>query len=257
MGISALALTYNEQVRIERCLDALAFADEIVVVDSFSDDNTLEIARRYTDKVFQKEFIGFSSQWNAAIEHASEDWILIVGADEVISKSLASEIIKAAESGKYEAYRMPRSTFFIGRRIRHCGWYPDYQLRLVRREKANIPHRLVHETLDFSGPVGILRHPIVHYSYDTMADYCRKMVLYARAAAQQKYNDGRRFHLADLLFNPLHSFFKMYIVQQGFRDGLHGLVLSGLTACSSLLRYAYLWEMCLRVPSNEDQVDEK
>ncbi|MHB9035279.1 MAG: glycosyltransferase family 2 protein [Armatimonadota bacterium] len=257
MGISALVLTYNEETRIERCLDALAFADEIVVVDSYSEDNTLEIVRRYTENVSQKEFTGFSSQWTAAIERASEDWVFIVGADELISKELALEITNAAREGNYDAYRMPRSTFFLGRRMRHCGWYPDYQLRLVRRCKAHIPHRLVHETLVADGPVGTLTHPIVHHSYDTMADYCRKMVLYARAAAEQKFNEGRRFHLADFLLNPGHSFVKMYILQKGYMDGFHGLVLSSLTACSSLLRYCFLWEMSKAGGTNMEQTDEK
>jgi glycosyltransferase involved in cell wall biosynthesis len=253
LGIAALVLTYNEQARIERCLEALAFADEIVVVDSYSDDATIEIVRRYTENISQKVFVGFSSQWNAAIERANEDWVLIVGADEVISKELAAEITNAACEGDCDFYRMPRSTFFLGRTMWHCGWYPDYQLRLVRRSKAHIPHRLVHETLVADGPVGTLVNPIIHYSYDSMADYCRKMVLYARAAAEQKYNDGCRFNLIDVVLNPGHSFFKMYIMQQGYRDGLHGLVLSSLTACSSLLRYAFLWEMSLK----KDQSDEK
>ena len=254
MGISALVLTYNEESRIARCLDALDFADEIIVVDSYSNDGTLDIVEKYTDKIFQKEFEGFSSQWNMAIEQAGEDWVLIVGADEVIPKELASEIKQADGMAEYDGYRMPRSTFFIGRRMRHCGWYPDYQLRLMRREKANIPHRLVHETLVCDDPVGTLKSPIIHYSYDTMSDYCRKMVLYAKAAAEQKYNEGRSFHLIDMLLNPGHTFVKMYIAQLGFLDGVHGLALSSLTACSSLLRYAYLWEMCR---SKKEVTDEK
>lgn len=244
MGISALVLTYNEQDKIKQCLDGLSFADEIVVVDSFSTDSTVDIVKKYTDRVFQKKFEGFSSQWNMAIEQAREDWVFIVGADEVITQQLASQVLGAAESAEYDAYRMPRSTFFTGKRIRYCGWYPDYQLRLILREKANIPHRLVHETLVYDGPVGTLTSPIVHYSYDTVSDYCRKMVMYAKAAAEQKYKEGRSFHLADILLNPGHAFFKMYIANFGFMDGMHGLVLSGLTACSSLLRYAYLWELC-------------
>ncbi|MCE5324537.1 glycosyltransferase family 2 protein [bacterium] len=257
MGISALVLTYNEEARIARCLESLTFADELIVLDSHSTDKTLDIAKEYTSNISKRKFTGFSDQKSAAIELAKEDWILIIDADEVVSKELASEIVAAAETDEFGAYKMPRTTSFLGKCIRHCGWYPDYQLRLVRRDKACIPHRLVHETLDYNGPVGTLEHPIIHYSYDTMADYCRKMVLYTRAAAQQKYNEGRRFHIVDLLYRPWHSFIKMYVFRQGFLDGVHGLVLCGLTACSSLLRYAYLWELCSQGPSNEDQVDEK
>ncbi len=244
MGISALVLTYNEQNRIERCLDSLAFADEIIIVDSYSTDRTLEIAGRYTSNIVQRELTSFSDQRNAAIDLAAQDWILFIDADEVVSKELAAEIIKSVDRNDFEGFRMPRSTFFLGKRMRHCGWYPDYQLRLMRREKARIPNRIVHESLLCEGPVGTLKNPIIHYSYDSMADYSRKMVLYAKAAAEQKYNEGRSFHIIDILLNPGHSFCKMYIAKRGFMDGMHGLVLSSLTACSSILRYAYLWDLC-------------
>lgn len=243
MGLSAVVITYNEETRLKRCLDSLLFADEIVVVDSFSTDNTLEIARRYTQNVTCREFKGYSDQKNAAIAGATQEWVLIVDADEVISPELAEEIRQAIASGKFNAYRMPRSTYFLGRRMRYCGWYPDAQLRLVKRAIAHIPERLVHETIHVDCEVGYLENDMVHYSYDSMDVYCTKMVNYARAGAMQKFNEGRRCSIADLLLNPWFAFVKMYVVKQGFRDGMHGLVLSALTACSSALRYAILWDL--------------
>lgn len=243
MGLSAVIITYNEEINIEQCLKSLSFADEIVILDSYSTDRTVEIARKYTDKISFRKFTGFSDQKNALLKLASNEWILVVDADEVVSEELAQEIIDAVKNGEQDAYQIPRLTYFVGRKMRHCGWYPDYQLRLVRSSKAFFPDRLVHETLEVDGPIGTLKHDLIHYSYRNMNDYTRKMVLYARSAARQKYIEGRRFRLGDLLLNPGLTFFKMYILKQGFRDGLHGLVLSVLTACSSALRYAILWSM--------------
>jgi glycosyltransferase involved in cell wall biosynthesis len=238
-----VVITLNEETNVERCLSGLSFADEIVVVDSFSTDRTVEIARRYTDKVSLREFLGFSDQKTAAMELASGEWVLFVDADEVVTERLGAEIRKAAQSEQFDGYWIPRSTWFLGKRIRHCGWYPDCQLRLARKSKARFPARLVHETLEVDGKCGRLRNDLVHHSYRSMDDYARKMVFYNRAAARQKMLEGRRFRPTDLAVIPGITFLKMYILKRGFMDGLHGFVLSVLSACSSALRYAMLWEM--------------
>jgi len=243
MGLTACVITLDEELNIEGCLASLWFADEIVVVDSFSTDRTVEIARRFTDKIVQRELLGFSEQKNAALELATQEWVLFIDADEVVSEQLAAAIRDAVESDKFAGYRMPRLTTFVGREMRHCGWYPDHQLRLARRGKASFPARLVHETMVVDGPVGVLKPDLIHHSYPSLADYTRKMLLYSRAAARQKQLDGRRFSMTDLLVKPGLAFVKMYMWEQGFRDGLHGLVLSVLTACSTALRYAMLWEI--------------
>ncbi len=243
MSITACVITLNEEHNIEACLSGLAFADEIVLVDSLSTDGTVELARKFTDKIVLREFRGFSEQKTAALEMATGDWVLFVDADEVVTPELALAIIDAVASGRYDAYRMPRRTSFLGREIRYCGWYPDYQLRLVRREKARFPERLVHETMEIDGPIGSLKPALIHNCDPTLDDYFRKMVLYARAAAMQKQLDGRTFRIGDILFTPALRFLKMYVVKQGYRDGMHGLVLSVLTACSTALRYAMLWDL--------------
>lgn len=250
LGVSAVVITLNEECNIERCLESLRFADEIVVVDSCSTDRTVELARRYTDRVSTREFTGFSDQWNAAIDETREEWVLIVGADEVVSDKLAVEI-EEAMAGDCDGYRMPRRTWFLDRPIRYCGWYPDYQLRLARKSRARMPDRLVHETLEVDGRIGTLKHDLVHFSYPTLDDYTRKMVHYSRAAAEQKLRDGRRFRITDILFTPWLTFLRVYVAQLGFRDGLHGLMLSVLAGCSTALRYAMLWEMSRRGGADE------
>ncbi len=245
MGLSVVMITYNEEANIERCLRSLSFADEIVVLDSFSTDRTVEIARLFTDKVGTQKFEGFSYQRTAALEMATQDWVLIVDADEVVTPDLAKEIQKAVESSDYDAYRMPRLSYFLGRPMLHCGWYPDYQLRLARKSKAYFPPRLVHETMEVKGRIGTLKHHLLHYTYPTAEECIRKTVLYARASARQRFEEGRRFRLLDLVFHPLLSFLRVYLWRQGFRDGLHGFMLSLITACSSVLRHLVLWEMTL------------
>lgn len=253
MSISAVVITLNEEANIERCLQSLRFTDEIVVLDSMSTDDTVELARKYTDKVGVREFSGYGEQKAAALEMATCDWVLIVDADEVISESLADEIICAVKNGRLDGYKIPRSTYFLGKWIRYCGWYPDYQLRLAKRERAQMPPRLIHEHLVVNGDTGILNSPIIHYSYTSMGDYARKMISYAQAAAEQKLREGRKTRLSDILFTPGLTFVKIYILKQGFRDGLHGFILSCLSASAIFLRYATLWDMSRR----EDAAKER
>ncbi len=243
VGVSALVITWNEEKNIQRCLESLRFADEIVVVDSYSTDRTVEIAKCFTEKVFQREFTGFSDQRNAALQYAANDWVLIVDADEVVTPELASEIRQAVERCEYDGYRVPRLTVFIDRQMWHCGWYPAYSIRLARKDKIYLPHRLVHESILVKGNVGTLNAHLLHYSYRNLKDYARKMALYAATGAKQMKIDGKRFRIFDLLSRPSFAFFRMFFWRLGFLEGVHGLVLSILTAYSTALRYAMLWEL--------------
>jgi len=243
--ISALVITYNEELNIERCLSSLCFTDEIVVLDSFSTDRTVEIARRFTANVSQREFTGFSDQKNAAMDLAANDWAMIVDADEVVTPQLAAEVAKAVEEGRFDAYRMPRLTHFLGKPIRHCGWYPDYVVRLARKSKARFGDRLVHETLDVDGRIGTLKSDLVHFTCRDLHDLVLKTVAYSRAAARQKLREGERFRLSKLLIAPGLIFLKKYVAKQGYRDGLRGFVLCTMGLIGVFLRYAMLWEMTL------------
>lgn len=253
MTISAVVITYNEEPNIGRCLSSLAFTDEIVVLDSHSTDRTVEIARAFTDKVSRREFTGFSDQKNAAMALASNDWVLIVDADEVVTPELASEVRSAVGSDSFAAYRMPRLTCFAGKPIRHCGWYPDHVTRLARRSKSRFGDRLVHETLEVDGPVGSLTSDLIHYSYRDLDDLVRKVTEYSRAAARQKLLDGERFSLGALMVAPGLTFLKKYIVKQGYRDGLRGFLICALSQFSVFLRYAMLWEMSISKECEQDE----
>lgn len=253
MSLSAVVITCNEEHNIERCLQSVAFADEIVVLDSFSTDRTVELARRYTDNVTQREFAGFGEQWAAALALATCEWVLVIAADEVVTPELAKEIQAAVKRGDRDGYRMPRLTEFVGRRMRHCGWYPDYQLRLARRSRAWFPDRLVHESMHVDGKIGTLKGDMLHYSHPDLDVFVRKMATYARAAARQKMREGRRFRATDLFIAPAFTFFKTYVIKQGFRDGWHGFVLSLLLGASTVLRYSMLWEMTGQERSSKEQ----
>ncbi len=253
MRVSAVVITHSEERNIERCLSSLTFADEIVVLDSYSTDRTVEIARRFTDKVSQREFTGFSDQKNAAMDLASNDWVFIVDADEVVTPELSAEIGKAVSSDRYAAYRLPRLTYFVGKPIRHCGWYPDLITRLARKSKARFGDRLVHESLEVDGPIGTLSSDLIHHSYQDLQDMVRKTGQYSQAAALQKIRNGRCFRLSDLLFAPGLTFLKKYILQQGYRDGMRGFLISAMCQCGVFLRYAMLWELSVRKEREPDE----
>lgn len=256
MKLSAVVITLNEEHRIERCLASLAFADEIVVLDSFSTDRTVEIAKRFTDKINQREFKGYSNQKNAAMELATNDWVFIVDADEVVTPELAVEVLKAIGSDQFVGYRMPRLTHFLGKPIRHCGWYPDYIIRLARKSRARFGDRLVHETLEVDGLVSTLEHDLIHYTYSNLDDLVRKILAYSRAAARQKIRDGERFQLSKLLFAPGLTFLKKYFIKQGYRDGLRGYLICALSQIGVFLRYVMLWEMSI-LKEQEYEVHER
>lgn len=253
MGISAVVLTYNDESRIERCLRSLSFVDEIVVLDSFSTDRTLEIAGRFTDRISRREFRGFAEQRKAGLELATHEWLLIVDSDEVVPEELAREMLKAAQSESIDGCRVPRLTFFLGKPIRHCGWYPAYSFRLVRKASVSFGDRLVHEKITVEGQTADLKTDLLHYSYESMEDAVRKTMLYSQAAARQKFAEGRRFRLVDLLFRPGLMFLKKYFVQQGFRDGMRGFIICALMQCGIFLRYAALWQMSMGKEQMRDE----
>lgn len=243
MKISAVVMTYNEESNIERCLSSLDFADEIVVLDSFSTDRTVEIAKRFTDRVSRREFTTPSEQRAASVELAAHDWVLVVDADEVVTGDLADQVRRVVQREEYEAYRVPRITYFLGKPIRNCGWYPDHVIRLMRKCKTTFPYRVLHEAPEIDGRVGVLTGHIIHYSYTDFDQIVDKTVTYARAAARQKIIEGKRFQLSKLVFAPGLIFWKKYILKQGFRDGIRGFLISTMSQIGTFLRYAMLWDM--------------
>lgn len=245
MPVSATVITLNESANIRAALESVSWADEIVVVDSESTDDTVAIARGFTDKVIVRPWPGYIAQKNFAAEQAAHDWILSLDADERISPALAEEIRALLQQSPGAAgYRMPRVTFHLGRWIRSTDWYPDYQLRLYDRRRARWAGRYVHESVKADGPVVDLEGEILHYAYRDLAHHFQTMDRYTTLAARQMFEDGRRAGMLDLAVHPPAAFLRNYVLRGGFRDGIPGLIVSAMNARYVGLKFAKLWELC-------------
>jgi len=243
--VTATVITFNEAANIQAALESLSWADEIIVVDSNSTDNTVEIARRFTSKVILRPWPGYVAQKNFAGGQASHDWIFSLDADERVTPELAAEIKSVLASGSGAAgYRVPRVTFHLGRWMRTTDWYPDYQLRLYDRRRAGWAGKYVHESVKADGPVEDLRGELQHYAYRDLAHHIQTMDRYTTLAAKQMFEDGRRAGFFDLLLHPPAAFFRNYVLRGGFRDGTAGLIVSAMNARYVGLKFAKLWELC-------------
>lgn len=249
MAISVVILTFNSESYIRKCLESVRWADEIVIVDSFSSDKTIDIAKQYTDKIWQRQWPGFPAQWNFAIDKAGNEWVLILASDEAVTPQLKEEIEDVLTSGNSSnAYFIPRKTYFLKKWIRHCGWYPDYAVRLIRKGFGRFDEsRLVHEAVNVEGQPGYLRNQILHYSYSTIQEYIDRMNKYTFLSAQQLFTDKAGIDVKDIkkiaIKKALKKFWNMYIKQGGFKDGSHGFILSFLSSIYQFMTYAKYWEM--------------
>ena len=245
--ISVTLITYNEEANIQDALESVRWADEIVVLDSFSTDRTVEICRKYTDKIISQEFVGYGKLRNIAIDAASHPWILSLDADERITEPLKEEILREMESGpRADGYYIPRKSHFLGHWVRYCGWYPDYRsMQLFRKTMGRYTEVLNDDHLELApdGRRGYLSAPILHYTYHSLDQYLAKMERYTTLKAQQMIKDGRRFRAHQLVTHPLFTFLKMYVLRQGFRDGRVGLIVSSLYTYYTFIKYAKLWDL--------------
>lgn len=243
MQVSVTMITKNEERGIRASLESVRWAKEIIVIDSGSTDQTVTIAKECGAKVIQHHFVDFADQKNYASSKASSEWILNLDADESCTAELADEIGRLPEEG-VDGYWIGRKNYFQGKWIRHCGWFPDYKLRLFRRDKATW-RGIVHESVQMSEKMSELKlkGSIEHQTYKNWDRYVQSIHQFARLAAQQMHNEGRSSGILDLLFRPPSAFVKKYALQMGFLDGMPGLVISGMTAYGIFLRFAYLREM--------------
>ncbi len=245
--LTVIVPTYNEEATLRDCLESVRFADEIMVVDSFSTDRTLEIAREFGARILQHEYVYSAKQKNWAIPRAAHEWILLVDSDERVTPGLRDEILALLrDTPRPDGYWIRRANHFLGRRIRHCGWGTDRVIRLFRRDAARYQDREVHAEIDLPGPLPTLRQPLEHHSFRSFGQYFRKLQLYSEWGAAQLYKEGKRAGALQILGRPITRFLKMYILRLGFLEGLHGLVLSMLGGFTVYLKYARLWEMGLR-----------
>lgn len=243
--LSVFILTFNEKDKITDCLESVKWADEIVVMDSFSTDGTVEICKKYTDRIVQSKFEGFGKLRNDALAACANDWILSIDADERCTEELKNEVLALLEKGPdADAYHVPRKSHFMGKWIKHCGWYPDYrQPQFFNKKKMKYTMQLVHETFELDGRLSYLKGHALQFPFLNLEAYLRKMERYSSLRAEEMLKAGKKFRLHNVIINPLAMFFRMYIAKLGFLDGVTGLILSLLYANYTLIKYVKLWEL--------------
>jgi len=253
--LSVIITTFNEEVNVAECVESVRFADEILLVDSFSTDKTVEIASRFPIRILQREYFGSAAQKNWAIDRVENEWVLIIDADERVPEALAREILEVlATEPTVEGYYIRRENVFIDRVIRHSGWSTDKVVRLFRRDKGRYPNRRVHADLEIGGPVPVLRSSFLHYTFRSFDQYFPKFLNYAEWGAAQAFRDGRRAGIVEIVLRPWWRFFRTWILQLGILDGMHGFVLCALQAFGVFIKYARLWEYGIRSARGEEVV---
>lgn len=248
--LSAVIIARNEAAVIRRCLDSLrSVADEVVVVDSGSEDETMQICIEWGANVVSRPFDDFVSQKNFAIQQARHDWVLSLDADEALSPQLAGAIRKEMQAPRADAFAVNRLNWYIDRWIRHGGWYPDRKVRLADRRKAAWQGEGVHEKLVSTGTIARLPGDLLHYAYLTTEGHVRKSVNYAAFVAQLRAKAGKKAPAYKLVVNPAWAFFRMYVLKAGFLDGRAGFQLAKISAFEVFMRYAFLREHARKAPA--------
>jgi len=240
--VSVVIVTKNEEKNIGDALESARDFSEIVVIDSFSSDRTLDICKKYTGNVYQEQWEGYARQKQKGIDRASLSWVLILDADERITRELKSEIASTLKDKNCSGFYIPRKNFFLDRWIRHGGWWPDYTLRLFRRDKAYIEEREVHEKVIVQGSTGYLRNPMEHYTSRTLSDFLKKQEDYSTLAAKEMHRQGFRAGTLSFTVRPFFTFLKMFFFKMGFLDGKRGLILAFLYSYYTFLKYVKTWE---------------
>ncbi len=245
--VSGFVICFNEEDNIAACLETMKWADELVVVDSFSTDATVEIARRYTDKIIQRPFSAYTDQTRFAFEQTTGDWVLWLDADERLTPEALAQVqerFSAPDGPGADGFAFPRRTYFVNRWVRHGGWYPQHKVRLFRREGATIGGNPAHPTAELPGTVVNLRGDILHYSYPGgLVEMAQRSARFADLMARELHEKGRRFSLLNLLFKPSFELVKKYLLQLGLLDGMPGLLIAVGSAYYRFVREAKLYKL--------------
>ncbi len=242
-SLSAIVLTNNSFSTLEKCLESIKWITDIVIVDSGSTDRTIEIAKTYTDRIYYNKYINYGRQLNWALKKIASDWILVVDSDEAVTAEL-SKNIKELINGKPvpNGYYIPRKNYFLGKPVNYCGWYPDYVLRLFRREGAVYKDRELGSSVELKGEKGYLCGDLIHQPYRNLEHYFQKFNRYTDSAAKEILKRKHRIGIFHLVLWPFGKFFKMYILKMGFLDGVVGIVVCALGAFYVFSKYAKAWE---------------
>jgi glycosyltransferase involved in cell wall biosynthesis len=237
--ISATIITYNEERNVARVIESLRCCDEILVLDSGSNDRTVEIATKLGARVEEASWHGYAAQKNIAAELASHDWILALDADESLSEALEAEIWQIKKSGPtFDGYTVPRMAQYLGRWILHSGWYPDRKVRLFDRRKAKWIGEFVHESVTVEGSIGHLKSNLLHFTCSSLSEHLRSMDRYTTLAAQEIAAREKQLSVIRLLIDPIWTFLQTYILKFGFLDGVEGMAIAYMAALYNFVKYA-------------------
>lgn len=240
--VSVAIVTKDEEQNIEDALKSVADAQEIIVVDSFSSDRTVEICRKYTGKIYQHEWQGFARQKQKSVDYAVGQWVLVLDADERVTPDLKAEMMEKIADTDCSGFYIPRENYFIGKWIKHGGWWPDRTLRLFRKDRGHFEIREVHEKVVVDGRTGCLKNPLKHFTYRSISEFIRRNDTYSSLAAREMMKNSCKAGVFTLAVKPFSTFLKMYFVRLGFLDGMHGLILASLYSYYTFLKYAKTWE---------------
>ncbi len=249
--VSAFIICYNEQDNIGDCLRSIAFCDEIVVIDSFSNDNTVSIAEALGAKVVQRKWPGFKNQKTFGLSCATYDWVLNLDADERVSDELRESILEVLRAEKEDpnkedgavGYYINRVVYYLNRWWRNGGWYPEHRLRFFKKSATTWGGIDPHEKAIVEGPTSTLRGELYHYTYKSMDDHFQRLQNYSMIAAREEYERGRKFKLRQLIFNPVFRFFKFFVLKKGYREGIAGFIVAVAESYYTFMKYAKLWEI--------------
>lgn len=241
--VSVYVLTFNNEWTIERCLHSLQWADELVLVDSYSTDGTVEICRRFTDKIYQRKWKNHQDQYQYAADLTVNRWVMFVDADEEVPPELAQEIQEELKTnnGQWNGYIAHRRTYYLGRWIKYGGWYPDYEIRLYDRNKGRWEGGL-HAKVKVDGKVKTLKNRYYHYTYRDISDQIMTIDKYSQVAADDMLREAKGFNVVHMLLNPFFRFIKEYIFKRGFLDGIPGLIIAVSTLYYTFIKHAKVWE---------------
>ncbi len=238
--LSVIIITKNESLHIRRCLESVSWANEIIVFDSGSDDETVNICKEFTSNVFITDWPGFGLQKQRALDKASQKWVLSIDADEEITSNLKEEILKAISSDSFDGYQIPRLSSYCGREIKHGGWWPDYIVRLFKRESGKFSPDLVHEQILIHGSIGKLSNPIIHEAFINPEEVLNKINSYSSLGAQKLFNRGKKITLGGAITRALWTFLRTYIIKASCLDGCEGLMLAISNAEGTYYKYLKL-----------------
>jgi glycosyltransferase involved in cell wall biosynthesis len=241
--ISAIVTTWNVEKKIRACIDSIAWADEVLVVDSFSQDHTVDICREMGCRILQHPYESYSAQNSWAIQQAKHSWVLIWDSDEICTLELRDEILQEMKNPRYTGYAIRRKSYFLGRWIKYSGWQNDWPTRLFHRERGRFVIRQVHPRVELDGPLGRFKHPLLHDPYENLDAWVERFHRYARWSADNAHRRGDRVTLTNLGLRPLARFLRAYVLKRGFLDRKQGLIIAMFGMFSVFMRYLYLQEI--------------